>query len=238
MARGSGQELPTHWPKRARRSLWSTWLRSGPKHAAAAIEASGGRAEVFVADMAERQAVNRAVAGAVEAFGSIDILVNNAQIVRAGPVLSVTEDDAAVVWGSGVLGTLDGMWACRPYLEGGGSIINVASSVMLKQNTSGFALYAATKSAIRSITRTAAVEWGAAGIRVNAISPQTTSPSFRDWSAANPEPSNRILSEIPLGYFGDPQHDVGPVAVFLAGPEAHYMTGSLILVDGGRGHLR
>jgi NAD(P)-dependent dehydrogenase (short-subunit alcohol dehydrogenase family) len=206
--------------------------------AAAAIESGGGGVLSLEVDVADPEQVGAAVTQTVERFGALDILVNNAHTVRSGSVLSVREADAEVVWASGVLGTLNCMWSCRPHLVGGGSIINVASSVMLKQNTSEFALYAATKSAIRSITRTAAVEWGGDGIRVNAISPQTTSPAFAEWSDVHPREAEVIKSEIPLGRFGDPQEDVGPVAVYLSSPEAHYITGSLILVDGGRGHLR
>jgi NAD(P)-dependent dehydrogenase (short-subunit alcohol dehydrogenase family) len=208
------------------------------ERAAAAIASTGASVLSLVADVADAGQVEAAVTETVERFGALDILVNNAHTVRSGPVLSVSEDDAAVVWGSGVLGTLNCMWACRPYLLHGGSIINMASSVMLKQNTSDFALYAATKSAIRSITRTAAVEWGGDGIRVNAISPQTTSPAFTDWSADHHRESEVIRSEIPLGRFGDPEEDIGPVAVYLCSEDAHYITGSLVLVDGGRGHLR
>jgi NAD(P)-dependent dehydrogenase (short-subunit alcohol dehydrogenase family) len=142
------------------------------------------------------------------------------------------------VWSTGFLGAWNVMQAARPHLDRGASIVNVVSSVMLKQDTSGFALYAATKTAIRSLTRTVAVEWGADGIRVNALSPQTTSPAWVEWSAANPEAAATILSEIPAGYIGDAEADVGPVAVFLAADASSYMTGGLVLADGGRGHLR
>ncbi len=206
--------------------------------AASAIVSAGGRAVPLVGDVAVPEEVDAVVDQAVDALGTLDILVNNAHTVLSGPVLSVTESDVETVWSTGVLGTLNCMWACRPHLVGGGSIVNTASSVMLKQNTSDFALYAASKSAIRSITRTAAVEWGGDGIRVNAISPQTTSPGFTNWAAEHPAAAEVILSEIPLQRFGDPEGDVGPVVVFLSSDAAHYITGSLVLVDGGRGHLR
>lgn len=150
----------------------------------------------------------------------------------------MTPDDLETVWSTGFLRAFNVMEAAEPHLRDGGSVINVVSSVMLKQDTSGFALYAATKTAIRSLTRTAAMEWGARGIRVDALSPQTTSPAWEDWSAANPDAASKILSEVPLGHIGEASADVGPVAVHLASDASRYMTGGLLLADGGRGHLR
>ena len=115
---------------------------------------------------------------------------------------------------------------------------NIVSSVMLKTDTTVFALYAATKTAIRSMTRTVACEWGRDGIRVNALSPQMDSPAWSACSAANPGLAAKILAEIPAGHVGDAERDVGPVAVFLASDAARYVTGSLVLADGGRGQLR
>jgi NAD(P)-dependent dehydrogenase (short-subunit alcohol dehydrogenase family) len=206
--------------------------------AAAALVDAGHTALAVTADVADPAAVADAVAATVEGLGGLDVLVNNAHTVRSGALLDVTPDDLDTVWSTGFLGTFNTMKAAEPHLHDGGSIINVVSSVMLKQDTSGFLLYAATKTAMRSLTRTAAMEWGRRGIRVNALSPQTTSPAWVEWSAANPEAAARILSEVPLGHIGDAHDDVGPVAVFLASDASAYMTGGLLLADGGRGHLR
>ena len=153
-------------------------------------------------------------------------------------LLDASDDDIETMWATGLLGVFNFMKAARPHLNRGASVINIVSSVMFKTDTSGFALYAATKSAIRSLTRTVAVEWGGDGIRVNALSPQTTSPAWQQWAAANRHAADTIEREIPLGYLGDAERDVGPVAVFLASDAARYVTGSLVLADGGRGHLR
>ncbi|MFO0690607.1 MAG: SDR family oxidoreductase [Myxococcota bacterium] len=175
---------------------------------------------------------------AVARLGGLDVLVNNAHQVIGQPLLEVDDASLETVWSTGFLGTFNFMKAARPHLRRGASIVNVVSSVMLKTDTSGFALYAATKTAIRSMTRTLACEWGRDGIRVNALSPQTESPAWKTWSAANPALAAKILSEIPVGYVGDAERDVGPVAVFLASDAARYVTGSLVLADGGRGQLR
>lgn len=174
----------------------------------------------------------------VRQFGRLDVLVNNAHHVIGQPLLEVSDESLETVHATGFLGAFHFMKAARPHLRRGASILNIVSSVMLKPDTSGFALYAATKTAIRSMTRTLACEWGPEGIRVNALSPQTDSPAWSAWSTANPALAAKILSEIPAGYVGDAERDVGPVAVFLASDAARYVTGSLVLADGGRGQLR
>jgi NAD(P)-dependent dehydrogenase (short-subunit alcohol dehydrogenase family) len=206
--------------------------------AAAELQARGVAVSSHLADVADAAQVRAAVDGVVQHHGRLDVVVNNAHTVIPGRVLDITEDDLETVWSTGFLGAWNVMQAARPHLGRGASIINIVSSVMLKQNTSGFALYAATKTAMRSLTRTVAVEWGVDGIRVNALSPQTTSPAWKEWSAANPDLAATILSEIPAGYVGDAETDVGPVAVFLAAEASRYLTGGLVLADGGRGHLR
>lgn len=180
----------------------------------------------------------RCVGETVRRLGRLDVLVNNAHQVIGQSLLDVTDESLDVVYSTGFLGAFNFMQAARPHLSRGASVLNIVSSVMLKPDTSGFALYAATKTAIRSLTRTVACEWGRDGIRVNALSPQTDSPAWTAWSAAHPEAAAKILSEIPVGYVGDAERDVGPVAVFLASDAARYVTGSLVLADGGRGQLR
>jgi len=180
----------------------------------------------------------RCVEETLARFGRLDVLVNNAHHVIGQPLLEVTDESLETVHATGFLGAFNFMKAARPHLRRGASVINVVSSVMLKTDTSGFALYAATKTAIRSMTRTLACEWGPDGIRVNALSPQTDYPAWAAWSAANPEKAAKILAEIPAGHVGDAERDVGPVAVFLASDASRYVTGSLVLADGGRGQLR
>jgi NAD(P)-dependent dehydrogenase (short-subunit alcohol dehydrogenase family) len=202
------------------------------------VHARGVSALAATGDVSLPEDATRVVAECIEAFRHLDIVVNNAHEVIPGAVVDATDDDIETVWSTGLLGVFNFMKAARPHLTRGASVINIVSSVMLKTDTSGFALYAATKNAIRSLTRTVAVEWGRDGIRVNALSPQTTSPAWERWAAANRAAADTIEREIPLGYLGDAERDVGPVAVFLASDDARYITGSVVLADGGRGHLR
>jgi len=205
---------------------------------AGAVRARGVSALATIADVAVPDDATRAVDECVATFGRLDIVVNNAHEVIPGAVLDASDDDIETMWSTGLLGVFNFMKAARPHLTNGASVINIVSSVMLKADTSGFSLYAATKSAIRSLTRTVAVEWGGDGIRINALSPQTTSPAWEQWASANRSAADTIVGEIPLGYIGDAERDVGPVAVFLASDAARYVTGSVVLADGGRGRLR
>ena len=82
------------------------------------------------------------------------------------------------------------------------------------------------------------MEWGPHGVRVNALIPLATSPAFDQWGAQHPFEFQIILDSIPLKYLGDAQHDVGPGVVFLASDDARYLTGTTLMLDGGRGYLR
>jgi NAD(P)-dependent dehydrogenase (short-subunit alcohol dehydrogenase family) len=98
--------------------------------------------------------------------------------------------------------------------------------------------YAAVKSALQSFSRSAAVEWGADGIRVNTIMPLVWSEAFRQWEQNDPATFATVLDQIPLRKLGDAEHDVGRLVVFLAGPDADMITGTGIPIGGGGTYLR
>jgi NAD(P)-dependent dehydrogenase (short-subunit alcohol dehydrogenase family) len=196
------------------------------------IETLGGRALAVKCDVANRDQVNKAVEATVKAFGPVDILVNNADVIpKPKPAVEWTEDQMRASWETGLLGSWLFMVACFPHLMNrDGRIINTCSGAG-HGVTSGLLGYSATKEAIRSITRTAAREWGQYNIRVNAIAPAVKTPGVFD--SIDLEAEKMILSRIPLNRWGDAEQDVGRVAVFLAGPDSGFMTGNTISVDGG-----
>lgn len=199
------------------------------------IEALGRHALAVVTDAGQREQVNAAVAATEEAFGTVDILVNNAQIQRQQVNFEdTTDDDMQVVLASGVLGTFYFMQACFPLLRRrGGKIINVASAAGLL-GYAGWTSYAVSKEGIRALTKVAAHEWGQHKINVNVICPAADTPSMQEWSGNHPDLAKEMIRSIPLGHLGDPEADIGRAVVFLAGPDSDYITGLTMMVDGGQ----
>jgi NAD(P)-dependent dehydrogenase (short-subunit alcohol dehydrogenase family) len=199
------------------------------------IEERGVRALALECDVMDKDSVDAMVAASIERFGQIDGLVNNAQTVALGPILELTEKGVDKTFRSGFMGSLWCMQAAHPHLaKTKGSIINLGSGSAFIPDSTGFAVYAGTKEAIRMLSRTAAVEWGKDGIRVNTLTPNGMSPGLEMWSKFDTEGFEKFRSSIPLGRVGDCELDVGRAAVFLLSEDAAYVTGSTLMVDGGQ----
>jgi meso-butanediol dehydrogenase/(S,S)-butanediol dehydrogenase/diacetyl reductase len=202
------------------------------------INKRGGQSISMVCDVMEADQVDGLVQYTVDELGTIDILINNAQIVPLGHLLDVTDDSFEAGWRSGPLASFRLMRACHPYLCDGGVIVNLATSASFRPDPIGYGCYAAVKEAIRALTRAAAVEWGPDGIRVHAIVPLASSPGLEWWAADRPEEFEAFRATVPLGRIGDPETDIGRTVVFLCGPDSAYITGGTLLVDGGQAFLR
>jgi NAD(P)-dependent dehydrogenase (short-subunit alcohol dehydrogenase family) len=202
--------------------------------ALAELRPFGDRVIGVQADAAERADADRAVRTAVGAGGRLDVLVNNAQQYRAPvKVEDIDLDVIKLTFGAGFLGTLNHMQAAFPFLkESRGSIINFGSREGIWPE-GGLGVYAAAKEAIRGLSRAAAREWGEHGIRVNVIHPGALSPSGIEYYARNPELKASIQKQMLLKWFGDPEADVAPLALFLATEDSRYLTGQTIGADGG-----
>ena len=203
--------------------------------AASQIGAHGLPVLTVAGDVRRRASAEQAVAATIEKFARLDILVNNAQSSKPFvPLEQIDDDTIALTLESGLLGTLYFMQASFPHLKRqGGSIINLGSREGV-YGGQGFGIYAATKEGIRGLSRVAAREWGKFGIRVNVINPAALTESARAFFAAHPEQEQAYLSLIALGRLGDPQQDIGPLAVFLAGDQGRYVTGQTVNADGGQ----
>ena len=203
------------------------------------IEKRGGEAVSVKCEVTKKTGIESCVQAALDRFGTIDIMVNNAQIVPFGTQLEVTDELFTAAFESGPLATHRFMKLCYPYLkENKGSIINVGTAAALRWDPMGYGCYAAVKEAIRSLTRAAACEWGPDGIRVNAIIPLALSPGMDIWVKERPEEAKAFLSLVPLGRIGDCETDIGRAVVFLVGPDSSYITGATLMLDGGQGFLR
>src|SRR5699024_8131739 len=151
---------------------------------------------------------------------------------------NTTKEALDLSFNTGFYPTFYFMQAALPYLkETKGYIINFASGAGLNGDVNQ-ASYVAAKEAIRGISRVAANEFGQYGINVNLISPIANSEGVKQWANENPEYYQSVLSKIPMGRFGEPEEDIGRVAVFLASEDARYITGQTMMVDGGSIKLR
>jgi NAD(P)-dependent dehydrogenase (short-subunit alcohol dehydrogenase family) len=209
--------------------------------AVAEIAAAGGTAIAVECDVTRPEHVTACVARAVDEYGGLDILVNAADDPRVDvPFLELTDEGMYASWEAGVLGTVRCMQASVPHMleRGEGAIVNVASGAGLLAPV-GMAAYSAAQEAIRSLTRTAAVELGPLGIRVNVICPVASgSESLDRWIVRDPERLAAYVANTPLRRVGDPVDDVGEGVVFLCGPQSRYVTGTTLMLDGGRSYLR
>ncbi|MEV6162213.1 SDR family oxidoreductase [Streptomyces sp. NPDC052052] len=202
------------------------------------LRARGARAEPFVLDVLDTERIPACVNQVAERFGGIDILVNNAYTGCYGPLLTLSDKQFQKGFTSGPFAAFAFMKAAHPYLKrNGGVIINLVTSAMVRWDLSTYGAYAAAKSALRSLTRAAANEWGRDGIRVNAIAPHAASPAYAGWQAAHPEEAAEFCASIPLGYVGDCEQDIGRAVVMLCGPDARYLTGATVPLDGGQANF-
>lgn len=174
----------------------------------------------------------------ISKYGRLDVLVNNAHASRQLPFEETTKELLDLSFNTGFYPTFYLMQAALPHLkETKGKIINFASGAGINGDRNQ-ASYAAAKEAIRAISRVAANEFGKFGVNVNLISPIANSEGVQQWAKEQPEYYNRMLSNIPLGRLGDPEEDIGRVAVFLASEDSNYISGQTIMVDGGATKLR
>ena len=195
----------------------------------------GARAAFIATDVTVRDDVEAAVDRAVDLFGSIAVLVNNAW---GGGTMSRLEHKSDAQMAHGLqMAFWSAQWSMQrafPHMRdaGGGSIINVCS--LNGVNAHPFtAEYNVGKEALRALTRTAAREWARHRIRANALCPGAATASFRAVEAAMPEMVAEILTQVPMGYMGDPDDDIAGVVAFLASDDSRYLTGNTLFVDGG-----
>lgn len=173
---------------------------------------------------------------AVEAFGGIDVLVNNAQASASGvPLANHTLAQFDLALYSGLYATFHYMQAAYPYLkEAKGSVINFASGAGFFGNF-GQSAYAAAKEGIRGLSRVAATEWARDGINVNVIAPLAWTAQLEKFQQAYPDAFEKNVHTPPAGHFGRPEEDIGRACVRIAHPDFKYMTGETLTLEGGLG---
>lgn len=197
-----------------------------------------GTIEVLNADISTAANDKLIIDTAVQKFGQLDVLINNAHVSRQKKFVDLEDSDLALSFDTSFYPTWHLMQLAYPHLKATqGSVINFASGAGINGQPTQ-AAYAAAKEAIRGLSRVVANEWAPEGIRVNIISPIAETEGVRQWSKADPEQYNHLINSIPLRRLGDPEKDVGSVALFLASSASAYMTGQTLMVDGGDIKLR
>ena len=201
---------------------------------AAEIESAGGKALAVQAHVGRTDDVTALVARVVEAFGRVDVVVNNAATnPHFGPLLTADDGQWMKIFDTNVMGAVRVCRAVAPHMEkqGGGKIINLTSIAGLRPSP-GMGVYGVSKAAIIMLTQTLAMELGRANIQVNAIAPGVIKTHFSEVLWQTPQIAEPILSRTPLGKFGEPE-DVAGLALFLASPASNFVTGGVFVVDGG-----
>jgi 2-deoxy-D-gluconate 3-dehydrogenase len=201
--------------------------------ACAAIRELGRRALPLAADLADRAAQDDLVARAAGGFGRIDILINNAGLIRRAPAVDYTDDDWDLLLEVNLSAPFRLARGVGKLMvaQGGGRIVNTAS-LLAFQGGILVPAYAASKGGIAQLTKALANEWAGKGVNVNAIAPGYIATNNTAALRADPVRSRQILERIPAGRWGEPD-DIAGAAVFLCSEAARYITGHVLAVDGG-----
>jgi len=206
----------------------------GARAVAGEATARGSEAIGMRADVVERDQVDALVAAALDRFGHVDGLVNLAYFHEGpAPIAELPVETLVRELHVDVVGCLVAMQAVHAHLRGrGGSIVNFSSSAGV-EGLADRGAYSAAKAAVRLLSRTAALEWGPDGIRVNTVCPFAMSESLRAAVAAGTVDQAHLDGVSPLGRPGDPERDIGTGVAFLLSDDARYVTGHTLALDGG-----
>ena len=207
--------------------------QEGLDEACAAARTVGVKAAAVLADLTDPQSPDRLFDAALQEFGSIDILINNAGMLRRSPAVDYPLND----WNEVLQVDLTAVFRLSQLAgkhmlpRGRGKIVNIASALSF-QGGVFVPAYAAAKGGVAQLTKALANEWASNGVNVNAIAPGYIETDVTSALRADPVRSRQILERIPAGRWGSPS-DLAGAAVFLSSPASDYVHGTLLIVDGG-----
>ena len=233
-SRGIGRAIALQFAQAGAKVVVSSRKLENVQAVASEIASSGGEALTVEAHVGRSGDVETLVQTTMDAYGRLDITVNNAATnPHFGPLLTADEGQWDKILDTNAKGVFRLCKAVAPHMEaqGAGKIINMASIAGLRPSP-GMGVYGISKAAIIMLTQVLALELGPANIQVNAIAPGVIKTRFSQLLWQTPQISEMILAQLPLGRFGEPQ-DVAGLALYLASPASDYVTGGVFLVDGG-----
>jgi NAD(P)-dependent dehydrogenase (short-subunit alcohol dehydrogenase family) len=237
---GIGRGIARSFARQGATVIVAEYDESSGREVAQELAALGGGGEFIATNILELDTVEAAVKQTISKYGRLDILVNNAYPTMTFPPMRLQQVDQARMEQSmtaGFYAITTAMKAAFPAMQAAqyGRIINICS--LNGVNAHKYTVdYNAAKEAVRAYTRTAAVEWAADGITANIICPGAATTPYKMLAELAPQMAADINASNPMGYMGDPEQDIGPVAVFLASDMSRYVTGNTLFADGG-GHI-
>ncbi|MDQ3567156.1 MAG: glucose 1-dehydrogenase [Actinomycetota bacterium] len=197
------------------------------------ISSSGGKAIAVTLDVTDRESVERMIEEVTELLGPVDVLVNNAGLCYHRPAAEVPEDEWMDVFDVNV----HGLWNCaqsvgrRMIGNGGGVIVNIGSiSAMIVNRPQMQPAYNASKAAVHQLTKSLAAEWAPHGVRVNALAPGYVKTEMAP--VDEPQFRRHWIEDVPMQRYAMPE-ELGPSLVYLASGASAFMTGSVLVIDGG-----
>ncbi len=206
--------------------------KSGADAVVNAVTKAGGKAIAVQGDVSKAAEAQAIIDAAIEAYGRLDVLVNNSGVYEFAPLEEITEDHFHKLFNTNVLGLLLVTQAAAKHLGEGSSIINISSGVT-RRMPANFAVYTGTKGAVDTITGVLARELGPRKIRVNAVSPGVIeTEGTHSAGIVGSDFEKAAVAQTPLGRIGQPQ-DIASVAVFLASDDSAWLTGEVIFATGG-----
>jgi NAD(P)-dependent dehydrogenase (short-subunit alcohol dehydrogenase family) len=235
-ASGFGEATAALWAKEGAQVMVVDISEPGARRVADTIRKAGGRAEAVRADVARAEDARAMVQAAVQAFGRLDVLFNNAGILgpRGVYTAELPVEEAERLLAVNVMGVFLGTRYAIPEMlkSGGGSIISTGSDSAFLGNR-GLSVYCATKGAVLAFSRVVAMEYARQGIRANTISPGAgKTPMHAELIEGNKEAWRQVEEAIPIGRSCYPE-DLAKVALFFASDDSKYITGANLMVDGG-----
>jgi NAD(P)-dependent dehydrogenase (short-subunit alcohol dehydrogenase family) len=234
---GIGEAIVKLFAKEGAKVVAVDWNREAGEKSAAAIRSQGGEGEFHYADVSNAGDVEKMVTAAVDSYGRLDILVNDAAVQIMAKLVDTTEEAWDRIHSVNLKGVFLGCKFAIPAMlrSGGGSVVNIAS-ILGFVGDPDLAAYCAAKGGVIALTKVAALTYGPQGVRVNCICPgDVSTPMVEAFFSADPDPArfrNEVYSKYALRRIASPT-EIAETAAFLASDASSFITGSSIVVDGG-----